>query len=266
MRTRCIAVLMTTWSAAQYVRFEDERSRAAAELLARVPLAAPQLVVDLGCGPGNSTHLLVDRWPSAKVVGLDSSADMLAAARKRLPGLTFLEADVADWAPAGDEDLLFANAVFQWVPDHLGVMARLLAALRPGAVLAVQMPDNLAEPSHRAMVETAQDGPWRDRLRDAAAARELLPPPEAYYDTLAPLAAAVDIWHTVYNIRLDGPEAVVAWVEGAGLRPFLEPLDPAARAAYRAAYTRRICAAYPPRINGKVLLRFPRLFVVAVRR
>ena len=230
------------------------------------PCDAPGRVVDIGCGPGNSTELLVRRWPSADVTGFDTSADMLAAARKRLPAVRFVEADAATWSPTGEEDLLFANAVFQWVPDHLEVMARLLEALRPGAVLAVQMPDNLAEPSHRAMVETAEDGPWRERLRDAALARELLPPPEAYYDVLAPLAADVDIWHTVYNIRLDGAEAVVAWVEGAGLRPFLDPLDANSREDYRAAYTRRIAAAYPPRIDGKVLLRFPRLFVVAVRR
>lgn len=257
---------MSTWSAAQYVRFEDERSRAAGELLARVPLDGPARVVDIGCGPGNSTELLVRRWPSANVTGIDTSADMLAAARRRLPGIRFVEADAATWSPSGEEDLLFANAVFQWVPDHLQAMARLLGALRSGAVLAVQMPDNLAEPSHRAMVEAAEDGPWRDRLRDAALARELLPPPEGYYDALAPLAASVDIWHTVYNIRLDGPEAVVAWVEGAGLRPFLDPLDEGSRDAYRAAYTRRITAAYPPRVDGRVLLRFPRLFVVAVRR
>ncbi len=265
MRAQCIAVPMITWSASQYVRFEDERGRAAAELLARVPLVAPRLVVDLGCGPGNSTELLVGRWPSAEVVGLDASPDMLAAARKRLPGLAFLAEDVGVWMPSGAEDLLFANAVLHWVPNHLGVMVRLLAALRPGAVLAVQMPDNLAEPSHRAMVETAADGPWRDLLRDAAAARQLLPPPEAYYDALAPLSAMVDIWHTVYNIPLDGAEAVVAWMEGAGLRPFLEPLDAAARADYLTAYTRRVATAYPPRSDGKVLLRFPRLFVVAVR-
>ena len=121
-----------TWSPTQYLKFEDERTRPARDLLAQVPLGDARRVVDIGCGPGNSTELLVERFPEAEVIGLDSSAEMLAAARKRLPAATFVEADAATWSPAEPVDLLFANAVFQWVPDHLAVLARLLAALAGG--------------------------------------------------------------------------------------------------------------------------------------
>lgn len=256
---------MTTWSPSQYLKFEDERSRPARDLLAAVPLTTARRAVDIGCGPGNSTELLVARFPDAEVTGIDSSPDMLVAARKRLPGISFAEANVAGWQPGGDVDLLFANAVFQWVPDHLAVMARLLSALPSGGVIAVQMPDNLDEPSHRAMREVAHAGPWRQKLAGALALRSTLPPPEIYYDVLKRHAARVDVWRTIYNHPLDGPSAIAEWVKGTGLRPFLDPLDAAERRDYLAAYEEHLAEAYPHLADGKVLFHFPRLFVVAIR-
>jgi trans-aconitate 2-methyltransferase len=243
----------------------DERTRPARDLLAQVRLTAPRRIVDMGCGPGNSTELLVARYPDAAITGLDNSPAMLAAARKALPALTFSEADAASWVPDAGVDLVFANAIYQWVPEHLDVLPRLLAAMGAGGCLAVQMPDNLAEPTHRLMIETARSGPWADRLAAAAAARAPLPPVRAYYDALRPYAAHLDIWHSVYNHVLDGPAAVVDWVRGTGLRPFLEPLTSAEQADFLARYTDAIAAAYPPAADGKVLLRFPRLFIVATR-
>ena len=256
---------MPTWSSAQYLKFEDQRTRPAAELVARVPLEGARTIVDIGCGPGNSTELLAERWPGAAVSGFDTSDNMLEAARKRLPAATFFNADVSGWTPNGDEDLLYSNAVFQWVPDHLTALERLLKALKPGAVLAVQMPDNLAEPSHVAMEETAADRPWAATLAEAGLARDPLPDKTVYYDRLAQLSANFDIWHTVYTHPLDGPDAIVEWVRGTGLRPYIDPLDEAGREAFLAAYTDRIAKAYPARVDGKVLLWFPRLFIVAVR-
>ncbi|MEJ8571938.1 trans-aconitate 2-methyltransferase [Microbaculum marinum] len=256
---------MPSWSPSQYLKFEDQRTRPAAELVARVPLEAAKKIVDIGCGPGNSTELLVNRWADAAVSGFDTSDDMLEAARRRLPGCRFFTADVAGWSPDGDEDLLYSNAVFQWVPGHLDVLERLLAALKPGAVLAVQMPDNLGEPSHVAMAETAADGPWADRLEAAGLARDPLPGKEVYYDRLAPWSASFDIWHTIYTHPLDGAAAIVEWVKGTGLRPYVDPLDEGDRQAFLAAYESRIAAAYPVRSDGKALLWFPRLFLVAVR-
>jgi trans-aconitate 2-methyltransferase len=253
------------WSARQYLKFEDERTRPPRDLLAQVPLESPRRVYDLGCGPGNSTELLIGRFPRAEVVGLDSSPDMLDQARKRLPGRTFFAADLADWQPEESADLLFANAVFQWVPDHPKVLQRLINALAPGGVLAVQMPDNTGEPALALMREVAASGPWAAALAATAAARDDLPTPSDYYDLFRPLCARLDIWHTIYNHVMAGPEGVVEWFRGSALRPFLAPLDDDLARGFVADYGARIADAYPARFDGKVLLRFPRLFIVAVR-
>ena len=254
---------MADWSPATYLKFEDERTRAAIDLLSHVPLEDARRVVDVGCGPGNSTELLVARYPEAEVIGIDNSPAMLAEARRRLPAARFEAADAASWLPQADVDLVFANATYQWVPDHFAQLPRVLAALKPGAVLAVQMPDNRAEPTHRLMVEVADEGPWATRL--AHASRASLPPAAAYYDALAPLAARFDIWRTAYQHPLADAGAIVEFVRATGLRPFLDALDDAERGAFVAEYKACIAAAYPPRADGRVLLAFPRLFIVARR-
>jgi trans-aconitate 2-methyltransferase len=256
---------MEDWSARQYLKFEDERTRPPRDLLAQVPLQKPRLVVDLGCGPGNSTELLIERFPQSDVVGLDSSQDMLRKARERLPKCTFIEADMATWSPEPHTDLLFANAAFQWVPDHLAVLRRLLEALPSGGVLAVQMPDNTREPALVFQREVAESGPWAEHPEVKAAPRDDLPTTEAYYDSLKPACARIDIWHTVYNHVMASPAAITEWFKGSSLQPFLSPLDASAREQFLAAYTKKIVGAYKPRFDGKVLLRFPRLFILAVR-
>ena len=256
---------MADWSAAQYLKFEDERTRPPRDLIAQIPLARAERVIDLGCGPGNSTELLVARYPDAEVIGLDSSPDMLAQARQRLPTCAFIQADLVSWTPPGRTDLLFANASFQWLPDHQGVLRRMLQALPAGGVLAVQMPDNMDEPALALMSQVAGSGPWAGNPALAAAAREPLPRPEAYYDLLKPLCAKLDIWHTIYNHVMAGPPAIVEWFKGSALRPYLSALDPAMEHDFLAAYLEEIKQHYGARQDGRVLLPFPRVFMVAVR-
>jgi trans-aconitate 2-methyltransferase len=257
--------MASDWNPSLYKRFEDERSRPARDLLARVSLDAPGVVYDLGCGPGNSTELLVARWPQARIVGIDNSPSMLTSARERLPGVDFEAADVQSWQPAQPPDLIYSNATLQWVGGHEQLVPRLFAALAPGGVLAVQMPDNLEEPTHRLMRDLASEAPWSAFIDDAARLRTAILPLAGYYDLLAPLAAEVDVWRTAYQHPMGGAADIVEWVRATGLRPFIDPLPEAERASYLAEYTRRIDAAYRVHADGRRLLAFPRLFFIARR-
>ena len=257
---------MSDWNPQLYRRFEEERTRPARELLARVELAAPRLAFDLGCGPGNSTELLALRWPGAEVVGSDNSAAMLASARERLPALHFEHADIATWSPSRAADLVYANAALQWVGDHERLFPRLFAALAPAGVLAVQMPDNLDEPSHRAMREVASLPPYAAAIGDAASVRSRILAAGSYYDLLAGEAAAVDVWRTTYHHPMASPRAIVDWLRSTGLKPFLDRLGDDLRDRFLSDYEARIDAAYPARSDGQRLLAFPRLFIVATRR
>lgn len=256
---------MPDWNPALYRRFEDERTRPAQELLARVPLPAPAHVVDLGCGPGNSTELLVQRYPQARVLGIDNSEAMLASARERLPGVDFILGDIAQWRPDVPPDLIYANASLQWVGGHDHLFPRLFESLAPGGVLAVQMPDNRDEPTHRLMREVAAQSPWNEPIGDAGRLRTDLFGIETYYDWLAPVAEHVDVWHTVYQHVMPSARSIVDWVRSTGLRPFLDPLPEALKQSYLAEYESRVDHAYGQRSDGSRLLAFPRLFIVARR-
>ena len=264
---------MVAWSARQYVAFEDERTRPVRDLLAAVPAIEPRVAVDIGCGPGNSTELLAARFPEAVVSGLDSSPDMIAAARERLPSLEFAVADLEAWVrdPATPQeappDVILANAVLQWTPDHAHLFPALRAKLAPGGALAVQMPDNLDEPAHRLMREVAADGPWAAKLSEASAQRASLGGAGWYYELLHSAGCRVEVWRTTYHHALaGGAGAIVEWFKGSGLRPFLEPLDEAEREAYLARYQAAVARLYPPLADGSVLLPFPRLFMIGIRR
>jgi trans-aconitate 2-methyltransferase len=251
-----------SWHPERYLAFNDHRTRPAADLLARVPLVAPERVVDLGCGPGNSTALLAARWPHATVVGVDSSPSMLDKAHASGIQADWLQADIADWAPDAPVDLLFSNAALHWLPDHGALLPRLMSHLRPGGVLAVQMPRNFEAASHVILRELAAQEPWVRHL-NGTLRPEPVAPPAWYHDLLAPYAAALDIWQIEYLQVLSGEDPVLRWVEATSLRPVLEALDEAA--AFKEAYGARLREAYPRRPDGTTLFPFLRLFLVAKR-
>jgi trans-aconitate 2-methyltransferase len=255
-----------SWSARQYVAFEAERTRPVRDLLSAVPDMDVRRAMDLGCGPGNSTEVLAARFPNAAIRGIDSSQDMIAAARTRLPQLHFAVADLESWQDEDAYQVILANAVLQWLPDHAALFPALTAKLSMGGALAVQMPDNLDEPAHRLMRDTAAQGPWAAKLSSCMQPRFALNDAGWYYRLLRPLTSRVDLWRTTYyHVLAGGAAAVVEWFKGSGLRPFLEPLDESERAAYLARYTAAVAGAYPAQADGSVLLPFPRLFMVAVR-
>lgn len=253
------------WSPSQYLKFEDHRTRPAMDLLARVATPDATEITDIGCGPGNSTELLVERFPSANVLGMDSSPKMIEAARTRLAACRFELADIAAWRPDGPQDLLFANAVLQWLPDHEALLPKLMSFLNDGGTLAIQMPDNLSEPTHVGMRTAAADGRWADRLRAADGERTTILSASDYWSILKPHAAKIDIWRTTYNHPLAGLDGIVDWFKGSGLLPYLSRLSAEEQAEYLKVYRGLLADSYPVMPDGTVLLPFPRLFIVASR-
>ncbi|MGB3425091.1 MAG: trans-aconitate 2-methyltransferase [Castellaniella sp.] len=254
------------WSAEQYRLFESERTRPVRDLLSAVPPREVAWAADLGCGPGNSTEILLQRHPDAAITGIDTSDDMLAAARERLPGLRFQQADIAAWQPDEPYDLILANASLQWIPDHAALFPRLAGFLTPGGNLAVQMPDNQDEAVKTLMRQTAADPRWADRIGDERSTLFPRHPVSWYYDLLKPHCTHVNLWRTQYwHVLPDGVDGIVSWFKGSALRPFLTPLDEAERALFLAQYRDALAQAYPTQTDGAVLMPMPRLFLVATR-
>jgi trans-aconitate 2-methyltransferase len=254
------------WDPELYVRFERERSLPARDLLARLSDRDPSRVVDLGCGTGTSTALLRDRWPGAQVVGLDSSPEMIAAARKGDPAVEWTLGDVRSWDPETPFDVVFSNAALHWVEHHAELFPRLLRRTAPGGTLAVQMPINSESPAHRAVREVAESALWAAKW-GADLARPKVGSPEFYYNLLAAGSSSVEVWETEYVHVLPDAAAVLEWVKGTTLRPFLDRLSSAGdQKAFLDQILRKIEAGYAPQSDGHVLFPFRRLFVVAHRR
>ena len=254
---------MPTWDPGQYLKFADYRLRPALDLLAQIPLDNPRTIYDLGCGPGTITRLLAERWPGAAVTGVDSSSEMLVRASKEAPSVTLLQANIAQWSPPSPAHLLFSSATMHWLDDHGRLLPRLLAQLAPGGVLAVQMPCNRDAPCHLLIDAAASDGPWHQRLSQVRPIFQSVESADAYYRILAPIAGRVDIWETEYLHTLEGDNPVFDWTKGTALRPYLDELEQPDRDAFLAAYAARIASVYPKEQNGRTLLPFRRLSLVA---
>jgi trans-aconitate 2-methyltransferase len=252
------------WDPAQYLKFAGPRLRPALDLLQRIDCEAPLRVYDLGAGAGNVTRLIAARWPEARIVGVDSSAEMLAKAAAENPGTEWQHADLATWRPQQPPDVIYSNAALHWIEDHAPVFTALFDSLAAGGTFAVQIPRNFGAPSHTSMGEAARRGPWRARLEPL-----LRPAPVAepafYFDLLAPHAARLDMWETEYLQVLDGEHAVKEYTKSTWLSPLLAALDEPERSRFEAVYTEMVDAAYPRRPDGKTLFPFRRLFIIATK-
>jgi trans-aconitate 2-methyltransferase len=267
------------WDATQYLRFGGERARPFIDLLARVGAELPEYVVDMGCGPGNLTVLLAERWPSAAVCGVDSSPRMIEAARKLVsagaprstgsvltshaPGLSFVLDDVRHWEPQSLPDVIISNAVLQWVPGHRELLVRWAGWLADDGWLAFQVPGNFDQPSHVILRELVASARWRPLLRDVELNRQSADPAD-YAELLAGAGCEVDAWETTYVHVLEGDDPVLEWYKGTGLRPVLSVLDAGQAADFLAEYGERVRVAYPPSSFGTVF-PFRRVFAVARR-
>jgi trans-aconitate 2-methyltransferase len=249
----------TVWDPALYLDFDDHRSRPFHDLVARIGASAPRRVVDLGCGPGHLTGVLAARWPDATITALDSSAEMVAAARDR--GIAAEQADVVDWTPEPDADVVVTNAVLQWVPEHVRLLPRWLAALPHGAWFALQVPGNFGAPSHALVRELLAEPRWAGRVE--VRHEDAVPEPDAYADLLAGTGADVDVWETTYQHRLTGDDPVLQWISGTALRPVRDGLAAEEYARFRAELAPRLRAAYPARPDGTTWFPFRRIFAVA---
>lgn len=251
-----------TWDPALYLEYADERGRPFLDLLSRVPAEDPATVVDLGCGPGRLTALLAGRWPEADVVGVDSSPQMVGTARAG-QRLSFVVGDLRTWRAPRPVDVLVSNATLQWVPGHLDLLPVLLEQVAPNGWFAFQVPGNFGEPSHTLRHRLAADPRFAPYLQEVATPASH--DPEVYLRRLLALGCTVDAWETTYLHVLTGPDPVFRWVAGTGARPTLQALPNALRPVFEEEFRHALRAAYPADGQGRVVLPFRRVFVVARR-
>ena len=256
---------MPGWDAEIYLRFSGERTQPSVDLTARIAVPDPGRIIDLGCGPGNSTAVLRQRWPKAGITGLDSSSDMIAAASRSYPHHEWLIGDISTWSAGIPFDVVFSNAALQWVPNHEVLFPHLFAQVAPGGALAVQIPSHFNSPLHREILETAGNPSWSHLMGPAVNAL-VKKSPSFYYNLLQPLAARLDIWETEYYHVVDSPQSIIEWFRGTDLRPFLAVLEnEEQRKRFEELLLERYTRAYTPQNDGRILFPFRRLFMIAYR-
>lgn len=254
------------WSSEQYLKFEGQRTQPSIDLAGRISLEGVERALDVGCGPGNSSNVLAGRFPQAKVLGIDSSPDMIASARESYPGIEFRLCDAGSELGTleGGFDVVFSNACIQWIPDHKTLLRNMMALLRPGGVLAVQIPMNQKEPIHRIIGELVTSAVWKDAFPNPRVFYTL--PQGYYFDLLAKLSASFTLWETTYYHVMDSHEAILEWYRGTGLRPYLTMLPEARRKDFEQAVLTQVRAQYPLQETKQVIFRFPRFFFTATAK
>lgn len=251
------------WDPRTYLAFAEQRERPMHDLLSRMRTGPARRVVDLGCGAGNLTPLLGDRWPDAELEALDSSPEMVRTAVAA--GVPAEVVDVREWSPKPDTDVVACNAVLHWVPGHLELIRGWLSALPSGACFGMQLPGNFGAPAHRLLFELVAEPGWRAELGDVPRAPDRVASPMEYAEALADLDVGIDAWETTYLHRLWGEDPVLAWLSGTALRPVRALLDDAGWQRFLGELAPRLRKAYPPRVDGSTWFPFRRVFLVARR-
>ncbi len=251
---------MFEWNANQYLKFKNQRTQPAIDLVNRICVEQPKKIIDLGCGPGNSTAVLAERFQAAKILGVDNSADMIATAKDNYPQLDFAFCDIGGDLSGLDHDfdIVFSNACIQWVPDHLHLLKNLMGLVATGGVLAIQIPFNFSEPIQKIIDEAAFGNPYLPEKRPY----HVLTTGE-YFDIFSEISDNFDIWEVAYNHVLDSHRDILEWYRGTGMRPYLSLLPEEQKPLFEQDVLNRIIQNYPVQSNGKVLFRFPRLFMTA---
>jgi|WetSurMetagenome_2_1015567.scaffolds.fasta_scaffold178897_1 trans-aconitate 2-methyltransferase len=257
---------MFTWDSKQYVQFVNERTQPAIDLVLRIQLSSPAKIVDIGCGPGNSTHVLETRFPQADILGVDSSVEMINTAKKTYPSLHFSQFDAQkDLSSLGtDFDVVFSNACIQWIPDHRALLKNMMNMLRQGGVLAVQTPMNYDEPIHKIITAVTTSTKWKDKFPNPRIFYNLTP--GEYHDLLSELTGIFTLWQTTYYHRMKSHDAIMEWYRGTGLRPYISVLSETDKAMFEKDIYERVVSAYPIQKNGEIIFRFPRFFMLAEKK
>lgn len=256
---------MPKWNPQLYLKYGNERTQPSIDLAARIAHQNPTRVVDLGCGPGNSTRILKAQWPKAQIMGLDSSSEMIKQAAEIDSEMEWILADIVEWKPDKCFDIIFSNAALQWVPHHQALFPSLIEKLNVSGVLAVQVPYHYKSRLHDVIWQVSKHADWTDLMEGA---RNALTSHDAYfyYDILSPICRKVDIWYTEYFHQMESPTAILQWISGTGLRPFLETLSSMEdQERFKKEVLAGYVKAYPRQVDGKVLFPFKRQFIMATK-
>lgn len=254
---------MGVWSSQEYLRFKNERTQPAIDLVNKIPMTNPKSIIDIGCGPANSTNVLHERFYNAKILGIDNSEDMINTAREEYPQIEFMLCDAGKELNVINErfDIVFSNACIQWILDHKNLLKSMMNLLNEDGFMAVQIPMNYDEPIHKIIGTLAESEKWKDKFDNPRIFYNLTP--SEYYDLLSEISYDFNIWNTTYFHRMTSHQSIMDWYKGTGLRPYLNALNYVDRANFEYDVLDEIIKEYPAQKNGEIIFKFPRLFFIA---